>query len=314
MLEESGRRAGEQDDDSGLLETARAQLADALFARAVADATAARLEREVRALRHREEAERGQTNDQTRRSALAATNATLPAGMASPWLNDLSKVFDVIDEDSDGVLTREEFRMGYLLLRCEEITAVFDAIDNNGDGVLTRDEFASGYALLVNDEMAHAELQRERVEREVARAVASERVDATKAAAKALAEAELMDALFPVGGEPAQTKERGGRLRPRSLAPYSLHGSVPDDFDLDKARRLVFARVRMRAAREFEQADQLQRKLGGMGVRVDDRRRAFWISQTPSQAGARASGRGSGARGRGRGRNGVVVSHLSAVR
>ena len=99
-------------------------------------------------------------------------------------------LFEAIDANGDGVLTREEFTEGYSRFISESASATFDAIDANSDGELTREEFQQGYALLVSD-TARGERERERVER----AVAAERIRATKEAALVLAEAELMDVL-----------------------------------------------------------------------------------------------------------------------
>lgn len=326
----------QEEISSDVLAETQAQLTEAICACAEAEAKSARLERQLLALGSTpwSVSDAGADTVEVARRVEQQLHAVQRSGQAlvaadepsfAPWLEDLSAVFDTIDDNGDGILTREEFRMGYALLRDEEIMAVFNAIDNNGDGVLTKDEFTQGYALLINNEEARARAQREATAREVAREVDAERVRTTKAAGLALAEAELMDVLFPVGNQqnrarPSPSRQgaraRGGRL-PGNLMPYTLYGLVPEGFDLEKAQRLVYARVRSKAAREFEQADLLQRKLSAMGVRLDDRWRTFSIGQSGEQqtegemskparppgrgrGGARSGQRGKYARGRGR--------------
>jgi len=180
------------------------------------------------------------------------------------------------------------------VLKDDEITAVFQQIDDNGDGVLTRDEFMQGYALLADDSCARAAAEREKV----ARAVEQERVRATKEAASKLAEAQLMDVLFsgpspsnrrrapppPRNDQRRRAKTPAGRNSgPRRVgggAPYARFGPVPEGFAVERAAALVEERVAAKAARDYGKADALQRRLAAMGVRLDDRWRTWSVELT----------------------------------
>ena len=89
------------------------------------------------------------------------------------------------------------------LLNGDAVARVFEAIDDNGDGVLTKEEFKKGFVLLTSDSML-AKAERAKVEA----AVNDARVEAVKQAALNLAEAQLMDTLYgearaPLEGPPA---------------------------------------------------------------------------------------------------------------
>ena len=45
-----------------------------------------------------------------------------------------SALFDAIDDNGDGVLTREEFTKGYAKFVSDAASNTFDSIDDNGDG------------------------------------------------------------------------------------------------------------------------------------------------------------------------------------
>lgn len=130
-------------------------------------------------------------------------------------------LFDALDDNSDGVLTREEFTKGYSRFMAETASESFDAIDDNGDGVLTREEFKQGFALLTSN-TARAVAERERVEA----AVAAERVRATQEAAMILAQAELRDALDADAKAP-KARRQVPRRRPRQSAGPPLRKSKP---------------------------------------------------------------------------------------
>lgn len=125
-------------------------------------------------------------------------------------------IFDALDDNGDGVLTREEWQKGYAVLMSETATESFELIDKDGNGVLSRDEFKKGYDALMSG-TARAKVQRENIER----AVAAERVRATKEAARLLAEAELMDILN--APTDARTRRAGAGLRGRG-APKNFKG------------------------------------------------------------------------------------------
>jgi len=209
----------------------------------------------------------------------------------------VSLVFDAVDEDGNGVLDLDEFRKGYAMLTGDAVQAAFEAIDDNDDGVLTKEEFQKGYALLTSDS-ARAAAERDRVQR----AVETERVRAVKEAAKILAEAQLLDALQgdsqagrqrfpaqyrPVPGRkplPRRNPKRDAPLSPAAADAYAQYGPLPDGFDIETTRHLVNARVRAKAARDYQEADRLQAKLIQMGVRLDDRWRTWSVEGTVALA------------------------------
>lgn len=118
-------------------------------------------------------------------SAAPAAAPNAPSSHAGD--DEISKAFDAVDEDGNGVLDLEEFRKGYALLNGDAVARVFEAIDDNGDGVLTKEEFRKGFVLLTSDSML-AKVERAKVEA----AVEAARVAAVKQAAINLAEAQLM--------------------------------------------------------------------------------------------------------------------------
>ena len=117
------------------------------------------------------------------------------------WAVDkVERAFEEVDTNGDGVLTLEEFRKGYALLTGDAVAMAFEQMDSDGNGTLDKEEFCNGFALLTSDS-ARAEAERNKVEA----AVADARIAAVKEAAKNLAEAQLMDALF---GDPPPGKTR----------------------------------------------------------------------------------------------------------
>merc|ERR1719331_1898002 len=91
---------------------------------------------------------------------------------------DDAALFDQIDDNGDGVLTREEFTKGYAIFLADVASQSFDAIDADGSGSIDREEFKKGFALLTSDS-ARAAAEREKMEAPVAQA----RAEATKEAA-----------------------------------------------------------------------------------------------------------------------------------
>lgn len=260
----------------------RAQLAEVQSQLAAAEAEKRRLQQDLNELR---EAHRGAT---------AELNAQAGEYLSWPDAMNMMATFEAIDENHDGELTKEEFRNGYALIREREIETIFDTFDDNHDGVLTRDEFAKGYSLLVESDAAQAAAQRQKV----ARAVAEERVRATKAAARNLAEAQLMDALFdgPTAGVRRVAIDGSPpRRQPNSRQPFTMQGMPPKGFDVQQARALVAARVEAKANHDYAKAEELQAELGRMRVRLDDRYRTWTVQTHKSEAG-RGRGRGGGAK------------------
>ena len=144
----------------------------------------------------------------------------------------VERAFDEVDANGDGVLTLEEFRVGYALLTGDAVAMAFDAMDTDCNGTLDKDEFKKGFALLTSDS-ARAEAEREKVED----AVREARIAAVKEAAKNIAEAQLMDSLFnepppggtrwpenykPVSGRaPVRRPQRKKRLKPPSTREWA---------------------------------------------------------------------------------------------
>ena len=58
----------------------------------------------------------------------------------SEGANDEAILFDAIDDNGDGVLTREEFTKGYSLFLADVASQSFDAIDEDGSGTIDREE------------------------------------------------------------------------------------------------------------------------------------------------------------------------------
>ena len=250
-------------------------------------------------------------------------------------------IFDAIDDNGDGVLTREEFTKGYALFMAEQASNSFDAIDDNGpcprlgnraavvdashldpclhlairshvqlptssslagDGVLTRDEFSKGFAILTSDS-ARAAAEREKVER----AVAMERVRATKEAALILAEAELRDVLDAPSPKAAakragnSQKRAGSGPKPRvgSSDPYKPYGRLPQGFDAMRVQALVDERCEAKAKKNYAKADVLQEEIVKMGVRLDDRWRT-WSCEVSGRVVPATKAPGGGGRGRGK--------------
>lgn len=183
----------------------------------------------------------------------------------------ISRAFNALDVNGDGVITREEFENDKL---SRAFAGAFDAIDANEDGVLSREEFRTGYALLTSNS-TDAIAEREKIDR----AVAAERIRAIKEAALALYEAQLMESLL---GPPelSRAASRGRRAPPPrigSTEPYKLYGPIPPSFEREQIERLVAARVEAKKGREYGKADKLQRKLDTMGVKLDDRWRTWSV-------------------------------------
>merc|ERR1712087_759224 len=137
----------------------------------------------------------------------------------------ISRAFNALDVNGDGVITREEFENDKL---SRAFAGAFDAIDANEDGVLSREEFRTGYALLTSNS-TDAIAEREKIDR----AVAAERIRAIKEAALALYEAQLMESLL---GPPelSRAASRGRRAPPPrigSTEPYKLYGPIPPSFE-----------------------------------------------------------------------------------
>lgn len=139
-----------------------------------------------------------------------------PAGdAATSWEPDkVEEAFDAVDVNGDGVLTLDEFRRGYALLSGDSVAHAFEVMDVDGNGTLDKDEFRRGFALLSSDS-ARAEAERRKVEE----AVAIERVRAVQEAARNLAEAQLMDALF--------SDEPGKSHWPSGYAPVPGRAPLP---------------------------------------------------------------------------------------
>lgn len=154
------------------------------------------------------------TQMKARLDALSDSESADDAGRI--WAPDkVERAFDEVDENGDGVLTLEEFRLGYALLTGDAVREAFESMDSDGNGTLDKNEFRDGFAALTSDSVL-AELERNKVEQ----AVADARIAAVKEAAKNLAEAQLMDALFK---EPPPGKTRW----PEAYKPIPGRGPLP---------------------------------------------------------------------------------------
>lgn len=226
---------------------------------------------EARDLKAKLEAATAKLEEVTAASAAATPDLEIAVNMSEIDASDDRdlKMFDAIDDNGDGVLSREEFTKGYALLMSDAASDAFDDIDDNGDGVLSREEFQNGLALLRTSDSVRAAQERAKIER----AVMTERVRATKQAALIMAEAELMDVLYP-----------SAPPRKWSDEAYAQYGPVPPGFDTKQVSRLVAERCAAKAARDFDAADRLQSQLVAMGVRVDDRWRTWSCAVTIQQA------------------------------
>ena len=70
-----------------------------------------------------------------------------------------------------------------------------------------------------------------------------------------------------------------GHLGTSGVPVYKLYGKLPAGFDAEPIELLIAQRVSARLKRHYSQADRLQKRIGRMGVRLDDRRRT-WELQT----------------------------------
>lgn len=281
----------------------RAQLARSQSQLAASEAERRRLEQELAEL------------SDAQRAVSAELKAQSNEYTTWPDAMNMMATFEAIDDNHDGVLTKEEFRNGYALIREREVEKIFDTFDDNHDGVLTRDEFAKGYTLLREDQSAQAAAEREKV----AVAVANERVRATKEAARNLAEAQLMDALFvgPTAGKGGGGGEGGKgappRRQPNSRQPFRMQGTPPKGFDVEAARSLVAERTDAKSRHEYEKAEQLQAQLGAMGIKLDDRYRTWTFKSAAGRGRARngrGGGRGSARRGGGNAAAAPVIADV----
>ena len=73
--------------------------------------------------------------------------AAKAAGGEGDGEGDLPRLFAALDANQNGELTREEVVAGHALLKMSEDKAaeLFDSLDVNGDGVLTKGEFGRRY-------------------------------------------------------------------------------------------------------------------------------------------------------------------------
>ena len=165
----------------------------------------------------------------------------------------ISTLFEWIDDNGDGVLTREEY------------LTHFDRIDGDGDGFVTKDEFREGLWILTSSTATAAAARGE-----IEAAVAAERVRAIKEASRLLTEAELLDAKAG-GGLPSWRSQWGG---PRG-GGYRRDGALPAGFDEALAQALVDERAAAKRSRNFVLADELQARLKAMDLRLDDRLRTW---------------------------------------
>lgn len=67
---------------------------------------------------------------------------------------NLRRAFSLFDKDGDGLITRREFREGWLTLNLgltyEEIDDLMNLVDHNSDGSITFDEFLSRMDIHLN--------------------------------------------------------------------------------------------------------------------------------------------------------------------
>ena len=109
-----------------------------------------------------------------------------PSAAPDDQSDAISTLFEWIDDNGDGVLTREEY------------LTHFDRIDGDGDGFVTKDEFREGLWILTSSTATAAAARGE-----IEAAVAAERVRAIKEASRLLTEAEK-HAAEPEVGTPAK--------------------------------------------------------------------------------------------------------------
>jgi hypothetical protein len=79
----------------------------------------------------------------------------------------------------------------------------------------------------------------------------------------------------PLTGEPRPGEEGGGR-KTRSFAGYRRAGALPEGLDMIAIEGLLAKRKEAKFARNFEEADALQKQLKDLGVRVNDKRRTIF--------------------------------------
>lgn len=97
------------------------------------------------------------------------------------------------------------------------------------------------------------------------------------------------------GPRPELVPTGKGHERAKKEVLYRPHGRVPKDFPRGLITALVEKRSAAKLARNFSEADRLQRRISAMGVNLDDRRRTWsvvkgWSKMQKKEAKAEARG------------------------